>query len=95
MHYNDSLAAVFRLLFRSDAVSVSMAILGLCLGVVFLIVHDTLKSSYLAIGSLLLFLPTLHPWYLVLVTPFLVSVPVQGLALPACCHGFHLSGPCR
>ena len=75
MHYNDSLTAIFRFFFSSDAISVSISILFLCLAVIFLVVHDTAKSSYLAIASLLLFLPTLHPWYLVVVTPFFVMFP--------------------
>jgi rSAM/selenodomain-associated transferase 2 len=34
-----------------------------------------MRSIYVAIGCLLLFLPTLHPWYLVLMVPFLVFYP--------------------
>ena len=75
MHYNDSLTAVLRFLFSSEATSISITILFLCLVVVFLVVHDTAKGSYLAMASLLIFLPTLHPWYLVALTPFLVIFP--------------------
>jgi rSAM/selenodomain-associated transferase 2 len=39
------------------------------------VVHDPVRSSYLAVATLLLFIPTLHPWYLVLITPFLVFYP--------------------
>jgi len=75
MHYNDSLAVLLRLFFGPNAVLVSIVILFICLSIIFLLVHDTLKSSYLAIACLLLLIPTLHPWYIALVTPFLVISP--------------------
>lgn len=75
MHYNDAMAAVLRLVFGKTAVWVNMGFVIACAGVIFLLVHDRLRSSYLMIGAVLLFLPTLHPWYLVLITPFLVFFP--------------------
>jgi rSAM/selenodomain-associated transferase 2 len=50
-------------------------LLGICLVWVYLFVHERLRSVYLALGCLLVFLPTLHPWYLVLIAPFLVFFP--------------------
>jgi len=75
MHYNDSLTVVLRAIFGSNAVWVSLLLLSACLTVIFLVVRDPLRSSYLSFASLLLFIPTLHPWYLILVTPLLVFFP--------------------
>jgi rSAM/selenodomain-associated transferase 2 len=75
MHYNDSLTALLRIFFGSNTTWISVFLLGICLVIIFLVVHDPFKSAYLAIGALLLLLPTLHPWYLSLITPFLVFFP--------------------
>jgi rSAM/selenodomain-associated transferase 2 len=76
MHYNDALAGVLRFFFdESMAVVVAMIILFAGLGWLFLFVHAKLRSTYLAIACLLLCLPTLHPWYLAIITPFLVFYP--------------------
>jgi rSAM/selenodomain-associated transferase 2 len=75
MHYNDSLTVLLRDLFGSNATTISLVLLLICFAVIFLTVHDPLKSSYLAVGCLLLFMATLHPWYLTLITPFLVFFP--------------------
>lgn len=72
MHYNDSLTVVLRALFGENAVWASLTLLTIALGTIFIITHDPLRSSYQAFGCLLLLLSTLHPWYLVLMTPFLV-----------------------
>jgi rSAM/selenodomain-associated transferase 2 len=56
-------------------VLVAMIILFACLGWLFLFVHSKLRSTYLAIACLLVCLPTLHPWYLVIISPFLVFYP--------------------
>ena len=74
-HYNDSLAVLSRLLFGDRHLLAGTCILIVCLALVYLLVHDRLRSVYLALGCLLLFLPTLHPWYLVLIAPFLVFFP--------------------
>ena len=78
MHYNDSLAAIIRACFGSNTGWVSVAALVLCLGFIFITAHDPLRSGFLACGSLLLFLPTLHPWYMTLIAPFLVFFPSRG-----------------
>ncbi len=75
MHYNDSLTIVFRTICGANAFLVSLFFLLMAMGAIFLLVHDPLRSVYLAAGALLLFLPTLHPWYLLLITPFLVFFP--------------------
>jgi rSAM/selenodomain-associated transferase 2 len=72
MHYNDSVFALLRLFFPDAAVFPALLLLGFCLVWIFLIVHDPLKSLYLACAALLVFLPTMHPWYLILIVPFLV-----------------------
>ena len=75
MHFNDGITAVFRLLFGDAWLIATITVLVLCLMMVYLTVPDLLKSVYLALGCTLLFLPTLHPWYLVLIAPFLVFFP--------------------
>lgn len=48
-----------------------VVLLGISLAVVFLLEHDSLRSAYLAIGCVLVFMPILNPWYLLWITPFL------------------------
>jgi rSAM/selenodomain-associated transferase 2 len=74
-HYNDSMTVLIRYLFGGHYVFVSICLLGTCLVWMYLFVHNELRSVYLALGCLLVFLPTLHPWYLVLIAPFLVFFP--------------------
>ena len=47
-------------------------ILGSALTAVFFLTPSLLKASCSAIGLMLLCLPTVHPWYFLLITPFLV-----------------------
>ncbi len=75
MHYNDGLPVIIRFLFDARAVWFSILMLLTVWGVIVLTVPDRLRSIYLAIGALLVFLPTLHPWYLLLILPFLVFFP--------------------
>jgi len=76
MHYNDAVTGILRFFFdESMTVLVAMIILFVCLGWLFLFVHSKLRSTYLAIACLLLCLPTLHPWYLAIISPFLVFYP--------------------
>jgi rSAM/selenodomain-associated transferase 2 len=75
MHYNDGLAEILRFLFGSMALPVLSLILFSCLTAIYLFEHDTLRSVYLAMGALLLCLPTLHPWYLLLMAPLMVVYP--------------------
>lgn len=75
MHYNDSITVLLRIFLGPNTVWASVILLGVCLLMIFVTSHDPLRSSYLAIGCLLLLLGTLHPWYLVLITPFLPFFP--------------------
>jgi rSAM/selenodomain-associated transferase 2 len=74
-HYNDSLTVLIRFLFGDLHLLVTLFLLMICLAWVYLFVQDPLRGVYLALGCLLLFLPTLHPWYLALLAPFLVFFP--------------------
>ena len=74
-HYNDSLTALIRYAFGGHYVWVSICLLAICLVWLYLFVHDQLRGVYLALGCLLVFLPTLHPWYIGLIAPFLVFFP--------------------
>jgi len=74
-HYNDSMAMLIRFLFDDLHLLATTILLMAGLTWIYLFVHNKLRSVYLALGCLLLFLPTLHPWYLVLIAPFLVFFP--------------------
>jgi len=76
-HYNDSISVLIRFLFGEHHLFATVFLLIICLAWVYLFVQDQLRSIYLALGCLLLFLPTLHPWYLVLLAPFFVFYPSQ------------------
>lgn len=75
MHYNDGLTEILRFLVGPLALPAIFIILFSCLTAIYLLVHDTLRSVYLAMGVLLLCLPTLHPWYLLLMAPLMVIYP--------------------
>ena len=75
MHYNDSLTVLLREIFGTQTTFVSVILLSFCFAVMYILVHDPLKSVYLAVGCLLLLIATLHPWYLTLITLFLVFFP--------------------
>jgi rSAM/selenodomain-associated transferase 2 len=74
-HYNDSMTGLIRYLRGGHYLFVSICLLGICLVWVYFFIHDQLRGVYLALGCLLVFLPTLHPWYIVLIAPFLVFFP--------------------
>jgi rSAM/selenodomain-associated transferase 2 len=74
-HYNDALTVLIRYVFNDWHLTAVIVLLALCLLWVYFLVQDHLRSIYLALACTLLFLPTLHPWYLVLITPFLVFFP--------------------
>jgi len=75
MHYNDSLTVLLRAILGQKMVWASAILLGFFLSIIFVVSHDPLRSSYLAIGCLLLLLGTLHPWYLVVISAFLPFFP--------------------
>jgi rSAM/selenodomain-associated transferase 2 len=74
-HYNDSAAMLIRFLFGDRHLFATAILLISGFVWIYLLVQNKLRSVYLALGCLLLFLPTLHPWYLVLIAPFLVFFP--------------------
>jgi GT2 family glycosyltransferase len=76
-HYNDSMTALIRYVFGGHYVFVSICLLAICLVWLYFFVHDQLRSVYLAMGCLLVFLPTLHPWYMIIIAPFLIFFPSQ------------------
>ncbi len=75
MHYNDGLAELVRFFVGDYSVILLIGLLLAILLLIYLIEHEMMRSVYLAIGVLLLFLPTLHPWYLLLIAPFMVIYP--------------------
>jgi len=74
-NYNDSLNFIIRFLFADLHLFVTAFLLTIGLAWVYMFVQDAMRSVYLALGCLLLFLPTLHPWYLVIIVPFLSFFP--------------------
>ncbi len=75
MHYNDGLMELLREMFGEGALTAAVVILIGGFFWVWLVTDDPLRGGYLAIGLLLLLLPTLHPWYLALIAPFLCLFP--------------------
>ncbi|MGB3210354.1 MAG: TIGR04283 family arsenosugar biosynthesis glycosyltransferase [Desulforhopalus sp.] len=81
MHYNDGLAEIVRF-FMGQWTPLFLGVLFmLVLTIIYLFEHEDLRSVYLAVGALLLLLPTLHPWYLLLMAPFIVLFPSRGWLL--------------
>jgi len=75
MHYNDGIAEIFRLFAGASAPAFLVATLAIALALIYLFEHRLLPSIYLAFGALLLLLPTLHPWYILLIAPLVVVYP--------------------
>jgi rSAM/selenodomain-associated transferase 2 len=75
MHYNDSIFGLLRSLFGDSAHLAGLFIILICIIWIFLFVHDRLRGAYLVFCCLFVFSPTLHPWYLVLIVPFMVFFP--------------------
>jgi rSAM/selenodomain-associated transferase 2 len=75
MHYNDFLTEVLGSIFGSGWLAADCLLLALCLGWIWLSEDDLLRGFYFASASLLVFLPTLHPWYLVMIAPFMCFFP--------------------
>jgi rSAM/selenodomain-associated transferase 2 len=70
MQYNAFLAdGLGRVLPEGWAAAAALSLLLGCLWV-WLTEDDPLRASYLALGCLILLLPTVHPWYLALIVPF-------------------------
>jgi GT2 family glycosyltransferase len=75
MHYNDSISALVRAVAGPFGPAVLAGLLAAGLLWIFLIEDERWRAVYYALGWLLLLLPTLHPWYLVLIAPFMCFFP--------------------
>ena len=75
LHYNDSFFALLRWLFGNSASLVGVVLFLIGLTWIFLCVYDSMRGVYVACGLLLVLLPTLHPWYLILIAPFMIFFP--------------------
>jgi rSAM/selenodomain-associated transferase 2 len=75
MHYNDGLMEFLRIAFWDGALTAAVTVFLFALLWIWLTEDDSLRGMYLAFGCLLILLPTLHPWYLVLVAPFMCFFP--------------------
>lgn len=75
MHYNDVVAEALGTVFGRGWPAAAGFLFLLGLGWIWLTEDDSLRGIYLAIGCLLVLLSTLHPWYLVLMAPFMCLFP--------------------
>ena len=78
-NYNGFIFSILSVIFENHTASLlcGVVFLALCLSVFFFTPH-TLRAFFLVAGSFLLCLPTLHPWYLILIAaflPFFFSLP--------------------
>jgi len=75
MHYNDVVAEALGMVFGRGWPAAAGMFFLLGLGWIWLTEDDPLRGICLAVGCLLVLLPTLHPWYLVLMAPFMCLFP--------------------
>ncbi len=75
MHYNDAFTELMGMIFGAWSLEATGLLFIVCLGWIWLTEDDLLRGAYLAVGCLLVVLPTLHPWYLVMIAPFLCIFP--------------------
>ena len=75
MHYNDFVTEVLGNVLGGWSLAAAGLILAICLAWVWLVEDDPLRGVYFSIGCLLVMLPTLHPWYLLMVAPFMCFFP--------------------
>lgn len=80
MHTNDSLHAVASSMLPEGTSRIAMAVLWSCVALYVILRGrpDPLHGCAVLIGTLLLVLPTVHPWYLVILLPFLCFCPWWG-----------------
>jgi len=72
-HYNGLFFSLFSFLFGPEnALPLCVAVAFMAAVAVFFLTPDRFRAGYLLAGILLLFLPTVHPWYLLLITPFII-----------------------
>lgn len=81
--FNDSLFALLCGLTGSPTFSKVIAAALICSLATYLALkgNDLLRGCYLVIGAVLLLSPTLHPWYLTWIIPFLCFFPNRGWLL--------------
>jgi rSAM/selenodomain-associated transferase 2 len=75
MQYNDVITQVLGAAFGPWWLPAAGFLFMLCLGWVWLVEDDRLRGIYLGVGCLLVMLPTLHPWYLLMIAPFMCFFP--------------------
>jgi rSAM/selenodomain-associated transferase 2 len=75
MHYNDFITEGMGLIFGNWSMPAAGLLFLLGLGWIWLTEDDPLHGVYLGVGWLLAMLPTLHPWYLVMIAPFMCFYP--------------------
>jgi rSAM/selenodomain-associated transferase 2 len=75
MHYNDFITEALGMVFGNWSLAAVMVLFFLCLAWVWLSEDDQLRGAYIGVGCLLVMLPTLHPWYLVMIAPFMCFFP--------------------
>jgi hypothetical protein len=80
MHTNDSVHALASFLLPSRASRIAMLVAWalVALAVLRRGDDDPIHASAVLLGTLLLVLPTVHPWYLVILLPFLCFFPWWG-----------------
>jgi hypothetical protein len=75
-HYNGLAQMLLATCLSTDvAARLAMCLALLLFGTFFLFTPSPLKACRNAVAVFLLFAPTMHPWYLILMTPFLVLKP--------------------
>jgi rSAM/selenodomain-associated transferase 2 len=71
-HYNGLFFTLFSYMFSMEAsLQLSISIFLICYGIIFFITPHPVKAAALVSGVFLLCIPTFHPWYLLLISPFL------------------------
>lgn len=71
--YNGLVYSFVRLFFdKQISLYYCVVILIICYTVIFFVTPDPIKAVSLAIGTFLICTPAFHPWYLLMMTPFLV-----------------------
>ncbi|MBD3392956.1 MAG: glycosyltransferase [Chitinivibrionales bacterium] len=72
-HYNGLADFLLRpILGGSNVLPVLACLLLITLATIFLLTTDRIRASMYALGAFLVFSTTVHPWYLLTITPFLV-----------------------
>jgi hypothetical protein len=75
MTFNASVTEAMRFLFGAAWLIPTLVLLGACLLFAWLFAAGRVRGAFLAVGATLLFLPSLYPWYLVLLSLFLPLFP--------------------